>query len=559
MPKISALPAASSVNTTDEFPSNQSGNTRKSTIAQLITSVFANIGASVIGIVNGGTGATTASAARTNLGSGATGDQVFVAPSQSTARVALGVSATGDSLFTSASTAAARSTLSVPSTSEIQNQTYTAVTTGGTGTAYTISPSPSISAYTAGQAFYVNFSVVSGDQPTLQINGLGGPPNLVRQNPDGTYSNIRANEIPANHHSIVILLSNTQAWIEDMPVVAAPSSTLSFRNKVRNPRMDIAQRGTSFAAIASGAYSLDGWKYVSTSSGVVTVSQQADTPSDNEFQNSLRVTVTTADAAVAAGDLVFIQQPIEGYLVRDCIGRPMSILFRVKSAKTGTHCVALQNSGQDRSYILTYNISVANTWQTVSLAFPEGLITSGTWNWTNGVGVTLSFVLMAGSTYQTTANTWQTGNFFATNAQVNVMDTNTNIFAITGVQVERGSYSSTFEHRDYSAEWVLNSRYMQLVAAASTGTVYNTTTAGFAWQLPVEMRTAPTMVANNSSPNFINAPSGGGAVVAGTWSPGNITTRSFVGLHVRTAGTWTAGQPLTINDTSSPVLLTAEL
>lgn len=99
----------------------------------------------------------------------------------------------------------------------VQNQTYTAFTTAGTGTAYTLTPVPPIVSYTAGQSFFVTFNQVSGATPTLQISGIATPPNLVRELGDGSYVNISAGDIPANHRSRVTLLSATQALIEDMP------------------------------------------------------------------------------------------------------------------------------------------------------------------------------------------------------------------------------------------------------------------------------------------------------------------------------------------------------
>jgi hypothetical protein len=100
---------------------------------------------------------------------------------------------------------------------EFQNQTYISGTTAGTSTAYTLTPSVAISAYTANQRFHVTFHAASGASPTLQISGVATPPNLVRQLRDGTYRNIAANEIPINHRSRVSLLSATQALVEDLP------------------------------------------------------------------------------------------------------------------------------------------------------------------------------------------------------------------------------------------------------------------------------------------------------------------------------------------------------
>lgn len=64
-----------------------------------------------IPIAQGGTGAITAGAARTNLGSGATGDTLFQAATAASARTTLGATATGSSLFTAADAAAARAAI----------------------------------------------------------------------------------------------------------------------------------------------------------------------------------------------------------------------------------------------------------------------------------------------------------------------------------------------------------------------------------------------------------------------------------------------------------------
>ncbi|VVN81228.1 hypothetical protein [Pseudomonas fluorescens] len=54
-----------------------------------------------------------------------------------------------------------------------QNQTAQAFTTGGTGTALTLTPSPAISAYAANQRFSVKFHVGSGANPTLNASSKG--------------------------------------------------------------------------------------------------------------------------------------------------------------------------------------------------------------------------------------------------------------------------------------------------------------------------------------------------------------------------------------------------
>jgi len=59
-------------------------------------------------IAQGGTGATTTSNARSNLGATAVGDAVFTAPSAADGRIALGATTVGNAVFTAASTTAAQ-------------------------------------------------------------------------------------------------------------------------------------------------------------------------------------------------------------------------------------------------------------------------------------------------------------------------------------------------------------------------------------------------------------------------------------------------------------------
>lgn len=99
----------------------------------------------------------------------------------------------------------------------LQKQVATALATDGSGTAYTLTPTPAITAYVEFMAFDVSFHVASGDDPTIAISGVATPPNLVKQLIDGTYVNIKAGDIPEDHASRVRLVSATQALVERLP------------------------------------------------------------------------------------------------------------------------------------------------------------------------------------------------------------------------------------------------------------------------------------------------------------------------------------------------------
>lgn len=264
-------------------------------------------------------------------------------------------------------------------------------------------------------------------------------------------------------------------------------------NKIINGKMEFPQRGTSFPA--ANGYTLDRWVVALGGSGVATVTQQADAPPSNEFRNSLRVAVTTANTIIAATDFALVLQRIEGFSARDLIGKTFTFSFWVRSPKAGTHCVAFRNATPDRSYVLEYTVNVANTWEYKAVTVAGGLITAGSWDWGNGVGVDAVFVLAAGSNFQTTAGQWQTGNFVATASQVNCLDTVGNIFAITGVQLEVGPVATPFEHRSHGVELQLCWRYYQAYGVFRASQ-YAGGVATFGAPLPINppMRATPSVV-----------------------------------------------------------------
>ena len=238
------------------------------------------------------------------------------------------------------------------------------------------------------------------------------------------------------------------------------------KNYIINGDMRIAQRGTSFATIANTAYSLDRWRYGKSGAMVHTVSQGTDVPTAAQanylFQNSYVATLTTPDTAIAAGDYCLIQQFVEGYNWANLAQKPMTLSFWVKATLTGTYCVGLRNSGTDRSYVAEYTINATNTWEykVITIAASPS---AGTWNYTNGLGLNISWVLAAGTTYQTTAGSWQTGDYFATANQVNGVNTGATSFLLTGVKLNEGSISSPFSlfGEDFEGEVAACQRYYE--------------------------------------------------------------------------------------------------
>lgn len=301
----------------------------------------------------------------------------------------------------------------------------------------------------------------------------------------------------------------TAIGIDNVPLVGGIG-----KNAIINGDMTIAQRGATFAAVANGDYGLDRWKYLKSGAMVHTVSQDADVPTVVQagrlFTHSLKMVLTTPDTAIAAGDFCAISQNIEGYNWRSFAQRIVTVSFWFKSPITGIHCARISNGGFDRSCVKEFTVNVVNTWEKKTLTFPASP-SGGTWDYINGIGAQLAITLASGATFQTTPDTWQTGNFLATANQVNGVNTSITPYFITGIQLEAGSVATEFEHRSIGFELALCQRYCcksyDLTVAPATNTAVgqffssNRATAagtldyGSTVLFPVRMRAVPTLTA----------------------------------------------------------------
>lgn len=289
-------------------------------------------------------------------------------------------------------------------------------------------------------------------------------------------------------------------------------------NPIINGNMEIWQRGTTFAAAAHGAYSADRFFWAAVGTGVVTINRSTNVPSVAQagvlFNYSLEADVTTADAAMAVGDYYGIGHKIEGFNWRHFAQRAITLSFWVLSSKTGIHSVALRNSTADRSYVAEYTINVADTWEQKSVVLTASP-SAGTWDYTTGIGVDIRWTLAAGSNHTTSSlATWNSTDDYASTSQVNVMDSASNYFRITGVKLELGSVATPLQYVPFEEELARCQRYYQKSFRYATAPAQNiganfteykfpAITGGATSQrspffaFPVPMRIAPTMTGYN--------------------------------------------------------------
>jgi hypothetical protein len=302
-------------------------------------------------------------------------------------------------------------------------------------------------------------------------------------------------------------------------IPAAGFTGNNFRNIIINGDMSIAQRGTSTASITSNTYALDRFLLsFSGSQGTWTVAQSSTVPSGQGFATSTKIDCTTADASPAVGDRIFYAQRIEGqnlqYLKKGTSSAESTTLsFWVRSNKTGTYIANLFDNDNSRHISKSYTISSADTWEKKTITFAGD--TSGTFGNDNARSLDLRLYLGAGTDYTsgTLATSWESvTNANAAVGQVNLADSTSNEWYITGVQLEAGTTASDFEFLPHDVNLERCLRYYQKSWPYSTysapaygtnsilgaqGDVYWTVNLTF----PVEFRANPTITLYDTAGN----------------------------------------------------------
>ena len=139
------------------------------------------------------------------------------------------------------------STTTGVTSTQLQNQTYTSFTTGGTSAAFTLTPSPALTAYVAGKTrFNVTLNAAPTGSPTMAVSGLAAI-NAKYYDSTGTKQFITAAVTPINWASDVIYDGTDLIWLNILPVAAKLASL---------PTLTVTQAANA-ATITLGAFSAD--------------------------------------------------------------------------------------------------------------------------------------------------------------------------------------------------------------------------------------------------------------------------------------------------------------
>lgn len=287
------------------------------------------------------------------------------------------------------------------------------------------------------------------------------------------------------------------------------------RNLIINGAMRVAQRGTSSSGISSGGdyLTIDRFRFSMSSASVWDISQSTTVPSEEGFSYSQKIDCTTADSSLDASNYLIYLTALEGQNLQHAkfgtsSAEKLTLSFWVRSAKTGTYVVEFINAAAsgNRTQSQSYTISSADTWEKKTITIDGDTATA--FDNSTGADLSLYFWLAAGSTYSGgTLNTSWNSNTNANRAAgvVNLADSTSNDWYITGIQLEVGDNATPFEHLSYGEEYMLCQRYYHKADISGSApfwlhplTTNDTNYRRGTYYLPTRMRATPTVTVSNS-------------------------------------------------------------
>jgi hypothetical protein len=326
-----------------------------------------------------------------------------------------------------------------------------------------------------------------------------------------------------------------------------------FKNRIINGAMVIDQRNAGASVSVTGFnFAVDRFTSVRANGATQTITSQRSTVAPAGFVNSLLYSVTTG-GAVAAGDICYIGQSIEGFNIADfgwgtANAIPITLSFKARASITGTFGVLLR--GSTGGVAATYTISAANTFEDKTITFAAQ--TSGTWSTDNSSGIGVLWDMGVGTTFSAAAGGYTAGNFYGVTGVTKLAATSGATFYITGVQLEKGSTATAFDYRPYGTELALCQRYLPaLISSGTTDFIGNaqaaSTTAVYPIiQHPVTPRVAPTgLTASAGTILTVNGGNASSSIVLANggiyasrivFNTTGVTGNVFYGVYLNTTG-----------------------
>ena len=280
-----------------------------------------------------------------------------------------------------------------------------------------------------------------------------------------------------------------------------------------NGDMSVAQRGTSVNNTDGAPYLMDRFRnqavYGSTApTATIAISQSTTVPTGQGFVKSTKYDVTTAQSSLTTDTGYALEQRIEGQNLQmikkgTSNAEKLTLAFWVRSNKTGTYIAELADMDNSRQCSQAYTISSADTWEKKVLNYPAD--TTGAYDNDNATSLKLRIWVAAGATYTsgTLATTWAaTSSGNSAVGQVNLVDSTSNEWYITGIQLEVGEFDSTsipsFPFESFANNLSKCQRYYYMHMSGNgknicSGNYYDSGTFYGSVFFPVPMRASPTI------------------------------------------------------------------
>lgn len=235
-----------------------------------------------------------------------------------------------------------------------------------------------------------------------------------------------------------------------MAKISAIHTPAELRNCIINGAFDFWQEkeGTTTTlntATPSGIRQADMF-LIETSGGTtknLSLVRSTDVPTlaQSGFQSlySWLFTMVTGIASPVAADLVYAcEYRMEGVDYKRLHSKTVTFGFWIKASVPGTYSFALAGPAASRSYVTTFTVNGASTWEfktfTITLDNAAGYTFDET-----GTGLAFYIGTVSGTTYQTSSlNQWQSGLFYTATGATNWQATTGATFQVAQVSLVEG-------------------------------------------------------------------------------------------------------------------------
>jgi hypothetical protein len=213
------------------------------------------------------------------------------------------------------------------------------------------------------------------------------------------------------------------------------------KNFARNAIYQVAQMGPTFTQGVGVTPTFDMSQFRATVSNVLTIASAAGppaSPDNDDCITAAKYTVTNTVATLQPTDIFAHEHLFEGSDLAPLQGETLSLAFSVFCNAAGVYSAYLTSSGRDESYVFSFTIATANTWQRIKIQGIPAIPSTGTWHFGEGqTGMYFGVTLAVGTQWQTTSvGSWQAAFLAGTSANLNLLAVVANSMTISGVKLE---------------------------------------------------------------------------------------------------------------------------